>query len=305
MNGPQDQQPEDDEEGQREQEAVLLERMLPYMNRWDIVNLEEEIDGIVGQIKICLSCEDGKINLNKWYDFEKHAFVGANKAGQKSPRGRQPKQTDEYKEALNKVFTSIAQITKDQVDPKILINSLQRFLKDRTYQLLDVTELLSISEWEYFKDHVFYEPPLKEDDDTLKTRPIYLTDLFTIWTDEATLQPWLLSDSTLAVLGFPRAAGGDIMKREQSVAEWTKNFKKTAQWATDWDQTLGPVYGVHIKNVPKPLVGLFDPSFNPKVFSVISHGTIGGITQKVCAIIRKQAKGKDKVFFAAEKLYWI
>lgn len=58
-----------------EQTKQFLARILPIINRWQIFELQEKIDGIDGTLKICLMCEQGKINLNKVYDFEKKSFM--------------------------------------------------------------------------------------------------------------------------------------------------------------------------------------------------------------------------------------
>ena len=64
---------EKDQRGKKEFTG-FLERVLPNINRWQIFELKEEIDGIDGEVKICISCEDGKIDINKAFDFKKGKF---------------------------------------------------------------------------------------------------------------------------------------------------------------------------------------------------------------------------------------
>ena len=54
----------------------FLEKILPIINRWEIISLKEKTDNIDAEIKICIVCENGKININKLYDFNTHKFVG-------------------------------------------------------------------------------------------------------------------------------------------------------------------------------------------------------------------------------------
>ena len=57
---------------------------MPTLNRWQTFELTEEIDGLDGEIKLCITCEDGKLDLNQWYDFNKKKFIG----GEGTHRGK-------------------------------------------------------------------------------------------------------------------------------------------------------------------------------------------------------------------------
>ncbi len=285
----------------RPPQAVFLERILPGLNRWDKVQLQESIDGLDGEIKICLSCEEGKINLNQWYDFTKHEFKGAVK-----PAPGSESEDSGTVLALNYIFNKLAALTKDQVDPKVMMRDLERFLAERQQPLYDITELLILPSWKYFQNYVFYVPPVDSEEDSVQLhRPIYLTDLFTTYGRSSDLQPWLFSDSILAGLGFSRAVSDDIIKREQAVAEWTKQFQPQTNWLSEWGKTLGLVYSSDLSNVPNDLVAFFDNRFNPQFFSVIAQGQVGQVVQRVYAIIKKQPKNKAGIQYKIEKLYWI
>src|SRR5579859_3407887 len=60
----------------KDEKRSQLKKLLPALNRWLTFDLKEDIDGIDGQLKICISCEQGKLNLNTIYDFKKKKFVG-------------------------------------------------------------------------------------------------------------------------------------------------------------------------------------------------------------------------------------
>ena len=65
-----------------------MSRILPTLNRWQEFDLKEKVDGVDGQIKVCLMCEEGKINLNRIIDFEKGTFDGDGKIGMEADNAR-------------------------------------------------------------------------------------------------------------------------------------------------------------------------------------------------------------------------
>lgn len=305
---------------QKPKEQKLLEQILPSINQWDTVNLTQAVDGVDGKIEFCLSCEQGKINLNQLYDFDKHEFKDLKITVSAVQKDQNPKasakidnsleitdsKVSAYEQALELLFLQVSKITNQEQEPGQILASLLSFLRARQYQLLDVTELLEIPEFSYFKTHVFRERFEPSDPDQVQydQKNIYLTDLFTVHTNSARLEPWLLSDAILTILDFPRAGTGDIMKAMAAERPQIKNFKVNSRWQTDWDQTVGLMYGVKFNALPKLAVDLFDTRFNPRVFSVLSYGTASNITQGVLAIIKLQTQGKT-ASFVVEKLYSI
>ncbi len=299
----------------------FLTRVLPALNRWEKVVLTEQQDGIDGEIRICLSCEDGKINLNQIKDLDAKLKEKRTQAGQKSGLenakdrlfesaksqandSQAPNVTpqDKYLERiLIKIMNRLTQLTKGELESDKAASAIRNFLEQR--DLIDVTELLTLGELAYFRRHVFYEPLL--DDHSDQMRPVYLTDLFTTWSDSPYLQPWLLSDSVTALFGFPRAMGNDIMKRERNIQEWVRLFKENAQWATDWNASLGLVYGVDVQSLPKEALEMFDPKFQAQTFSVMVWATVSGVTQKLYAILKRSAQADKAASWGIAKLYWL
>ena len=47
---------------------VFLKQVLPHLNRWRVFTLQEDKEGVEGELKICLTCENGKININNIFD---------------------------------------------------------------------------------------------------------------------------------------------------------------------------------------------------------------------------------------------
>ncbi len=81
-------------------EKKLLARILPTLNRWQTFQLKENIEGIDAELRICLMCEEGKINLNLIYDFSQHKFHG------------QGKKQGDWKKFLQEIFQRIEKKNK-------------------------------------------------------------------------------------------------------------------------------------------------------------------------------------------------
>lgn len=278
----------EDKEGKQ-----LLENILPAINRWQKFTLKEEIDGLDGEIHICVSCEDGKIDINQLYDFEKHLFIDEGKP-----------ETDRKKIA-QKIFASIERVGSG----KGLFKAFEKFLKERHYKVDDVTELLMIKEFAVFKKNIFYEPPSLENGEKFKKgkRPLYLTDIFTTWSAKKTVEPWLFSDSLNGLLELERVVPDDKDRREKAVREWLENFKVKAQWSVDWDKALMPLYGKKVSSIPKEIMGILSTKFEPTVFSVLSYGKVGEVIQRLFAIIERRSSSDngDKHNIVIKKVYWL
>jgi len=272
---------------EQKNEVKLLAKILPSLNRWQTVNLNEANDGINGTIKFSISSENGKININQLYDFSKHKFIGAGATTQFNAQ---------------KFLTDISAKIRDYAQ-KDIFRGLQQFLQNRKFPLNDVTELLEIPEFAYFKDYVFYEPSSGEGK---QKRPIFLTDIFTTWTSSYKLQPWVLSDSVSDLFGLNRSQAGDMENRKKLTEQGIKNFKPNIQWKTEWDKVLKPIYGREFNTLNKQIEFLFESQFGPKTFSVVSYGTVGDVTQRIFAIVEIVTSGNNEVAVVKiKKLYWI
>ncbi len=276
--------PKDDPEKQ------FLKRVIPTLNRWQEFTLKENIDGIDGIVKIAICCEQGKLNLNQFFDFEQKKFKN------------EGKQTGDAKKILQEIFGSLKKFTGD----KDLFGVFEKFLKQRQYKLNDITELLEIPEFQHvFALTVFYEPPTK---DSKRKRPVYLTDLFTVWSDSDKLQPWVLSDSVCGMFNLKRAELQDSAKREKHITQMAKEFKGFTQNVSQiWDKQLQPLYGKDFKGLSKTIQELLAGQFEPTVFSVLSYGQVGGITQRIFAIIEKRNASSQNApdELVVKKLYWL
>ncbi len=274
-------------EQQGEEQKKLLAAVVPSINRWQNFEFTQEHDGIDGSLRVCIMCEQGKFNLNSFYDFSKKKFVDEDK-----PTG-----------GMKKVAEELFKRLKDFVGGKDLFPAFEKVLKERGYPFNDVTELFVSPEFTPFKNFIFYEPSQEK-----KAKPpVYLTDLFTVSTVTSRLEPWLLSDSVCAVLGLSRATGGEIKKRAEEINNVLKNFKPKINWTTEWDIFLKPLYDRDFTSLPKDINFLLESQFEPKTFSVLSYGKVGNITQRMLVIVEKHLMKKRSSAspFIIKRMYWV
>jgi hypothetical protein len=263
----------------------FLTRILPTLNRWQQFDLKQEVDGVDGQIKICLMCEEGKINLNRIVDIKKNVFQGGDKDG--------------WKPIIQELCKSIEKISKTSD----LFPALEKIVKDMQYPWNDATELITQKQFNTFKDILFYQPPTTKKQDT-----IYLTDIFTVWSSSDKLEPWLFSDSLNGLLGLPRVEVDDIKKRKEQIENWVKNFQVKANWQQDWQKIMVPIYGKELRSLPKNIDSMLSTTFAPRFFSVLACGKVGDVTQNMYAIIERNKRVQDKTIeydVTIKKIYWL
>lgn len=282
-------------------DTLLLETAIPTLNQWQEFPLKEEVDGVDGIIKIALCCEDGKINLNKIFDFQQKKFLGEKqeiKSTDQKKSAEKEQTSNDAKKILQEIFGNMKKFTQD----KNLFDPLEKFLKQREFPLNDPSELLEIPEFaQAFKQSVFYVPPEKN---ASAKRSIYLMDIFTVCSNHATLQPWFLSDSIAALYNLKRVESGEQEKRKQYVKDMFSTFTGFKQSVEQvWDKQLKFFYTKDFKSISQTTKQLLAP-VEPRVFSVLSYGVVGNITQKIFAILEKNSQDKTETF-VIKKLYWI
>lgn len=281
--------PQKPESGNIDPLIESIKKIVPQLNVWQEVKLTKEKEGLDGEIKVCIVCENGKIDINQWFDFTKKKFL--NEGAKDQPDAKKIMQT---------VFAGMKKYTND----KDLFELFEKFLKQRQYKLNDVSELFEIPEFaKIFKTTLFYEPPQKGDEKA--KRPIFLSDLFTVFSGQAALQAWLLSDSISAVLNFNRASS-DRDKRAKELEVLLKDYAKGMPPLQLWQKAIQTLYGREMKDIPKETVAMLNPKFEPTVFSVLCYGKVGAIVQKICAIIEKRKTTElNGAPFAIRRLYWL
>lgn len=287
----------------------FLKKVLPHLNRWQSFPLNEEVDGLDGELKICITCEHGKININEIFDFEKEDFK------------------QEYANLL-KVLEIRGKIAAGELYTKFV-----EFFKKRKKPLEDISELYEVQGIDTLD--IFYQPPaIPQGKDKAQANPrLALQDLFTVYTDNDQLEPLMLSDSVCAVFGLrrPLANDGERLKDrfEQTVEVFDKN------WGSNWNENwrfLQVLYDARPRLV-QDLGTVFSKQFGPEVYSVLSSGKVGDVEQRLLAVVQrvdvasvmspkdksdkkkeesndlsgesKDAQQQERYMFKVVKAYWI
>lgn len=261
---------------------------LPTLNRFVEYPLVKALDGIDGKIRVCVMAEEGKLDINAIYDYTKRTFTLLKETPEKS------------KMLMEQISKRIEEIT----GAKNIYKGLEKFLGDRTYPLLDVTELLAIPEFKVFAQRVYYKPSTEKD----QKPTMYLTDLFTIDSKKKTVSPWLFSESVRLALGMNPQNDKPTQERAKKVTEWLKNAKSDTITSTNWKQIIHNLYDIKEEEVSKDFFVLYDASSEPRIFSVLVEGIVGTITVRLYAIVeRVKAGDKNSSDYDVKirKLYWI
>jgi hypothetical protein len=270
--------PEEKKKRIKKELAIFLHRTLPYINRWKTYKLTEKIDGIDGELKLCISCEQGKIDINKVFDFKKKDFKPT------------------YKKLLSKL-----KFQKGKGTTKLFIKKLTNWLNKRGRPLDDLSELQNDDLLLQF----FYEPPVrtKKEKAAKPNKSLALQDIFTIWGSEK-LEALFLSDALCSIFGFRRPRAYDAKLRKETYKTIIKDFSPNLDENSEqyWKK-ITPLYE------PKSTFKIkdnkiFSPKFEPSIYSVLSSGTVGSVEQKLLAIIKK-IKRENVTTFKIIRMYWI
>lgn len=279
--------PEKEKDSEAEQEnkgedpkKEYYANLFSVINRWQVFKVNEnDFDVVDSELKIYISCEQGKINIDQLYNFKKDIFISDEVNGLKFA---------EY------LFSQLGQ----QVNQKKLLNAFEDFMKKRSYPLQDVSELLQAKKFVLFKQFLFNNPPernIQEKTDK-KNKIFHLMDIFTLETSSYKLDPLVLSESVCALLGFDRQSTIDGKK-------WVKDLPTgTVNWDSDWDAFLAPMYKKEYKTLSEEAKKLLTLQSDSLIFSVIVHANIGKLTQKMYAILHNDKKLNQ---YKIQKLYWL
>lgn len=272
----------------------FLSYLLTRLNRWQKFDIIAGGPTDRGTIDICLTSEDGKIDLNTIYDFKKHKFVGEDQ-----PSGGWKSIMMELSERLGKLIGS-----------ENLFSSLEKYLRLRKYAFNDVTELLAIDEFKPFGHRVYYEPITGQEVKKGKTG-LALTDIFTVYSGRSFVEPWLLSESIRTILELnPTIVDQKEDEQAAVIQEQVKNFKRINRWVNDWHTVMAPRYGKELQTLPKGIESVFSTIFDPQHFAVLSHGTFGSVTQRLYAVLERrrasQAQAGEKIYeVVVKRVYWL
>lgn len=284
-----EQQKKNDDALKKKHKTDMLKVLLSVQQRWQTFPLTYENDGIDAELKICITAEQGKFDINKWYNFEKGSFAAL-----------PGMQTEQFVKMLTE---RLAPFVKD----KNLFEPFKEFLHKQKRPFITPTEFLKDKAFWIFKDRLFYMPldtaAQQSNQNTgapaLKSS-LYLTDLLSVWGDK-TIDPWTLSPSVKTVLGLDPHA----RFTSEQVADVIKKVDLSKiNWQNDWDTYLKPLYQKEYKALPKELLPFLSSKFEPRVFSVLCYAKVGRVGQKLLAILEKSTVKKGEVI-TVKKLYWL
>ncbi len=258
------------EEDKKDPLIQHLQQVLPYVNRWRDFKLTEKADGIDGLIRVCITCESGKININQAFDFAKMEF--------KKP----------YEELLKGLEV------RGKMPMGEMLTRLTELFKKRKRKLDDISELLEIQGLRTLD--IFYRPPSKAAKGK-KSQPnteLALQDIFTTWSPDDKIDLLWMSDALCAIFGLRRPIADDPEVRKDRYKLFFENFKK--DMAQDWDanwKVLEHIYDQKPK-ILQSFKEIFTKVFGPKVFSVLSCGKVGPVEQYVLAVIREDVRQQEQ-----------
>jgi hypothetical protein len=242
--------------------------LFPQINQWQHFDLREQNDGVDGTLGVCITNEEGKININSLFDFKNKKFT-------------QEKLVD------------LLNLKLESFGIKDFKSHLEQFFKKRGSPLTIITELLEDDYFkDAFKDMIFYIPA--EDASTSKKK-IYLTDLFTTYTTpELKINPWFFSDSISQLFDLTRASLQKMEDRKKHIESLKNEFKTQYNWQSDFKKFLQPMYEKSLEQYISFLKT--DVVFN--YFSVLCKANFSGNTKKVYAILQKKERAQpDEIMY--------
>lgn len=278
-------------------EKVLLEKVLPVVNKPQKFNLEEVIQDYPIIIELIFFAESGKINLNGLFDLTQKKFYDEGVPGK------------DQKVFATWLFEKIAKITGK---PSLLQPFIEH-VKQRKIPFNDVTELLGIKEFaDCFAQAVFYEKKKQTQETDRKVAKLYLTDIFTVSSEHDTIQPWLLSPSLCALLDITeKESKQDQAEKKEDQKIDLSSFKLQADWATDWDAGLKQVYGISYDKIPEVVAGMFSKKFLATVFSVLAcvsnkvQDSENNDAVKIFAILKQIKLPDNSIAYDVIKIYQV
>ncbi|HAU30297.1 TPA: hypothetical protein DCW54_01545 [Candidatus Dependentiae bacterium] len=269
--------------------------LLAHNDIWQTIPLPDAEENARDRIDMRIALEDGKIDLNAFFDPKKKVFVFG-KTEEPNP----------FWDAVSRwVATSSPAVGEGE-----FFGFLKAALKERKEPLIDFTEIFSAPEFNKTYVSLFPTPPRdKEGQDAIIVSG--LADLFVFapfFDEKQCMQPPFLSNALVNVLELK-----PLPQEKDQREQWAKEFvkKKLAQdvqWPTAWDQLLASTYGKKYQELTakySQITSLFCSAARESMVSVISYGFVGGVTQGVYAVLRPY-QSKDKMTaYVVTRLYWI
>ncbi len=275
----------------------LLDKLLPVVNKTQkfmIKGIEKDFPVVVS---LTFFCESGKINVNGLYDLVENKFYDEGVEGK------------DQKVFATVLFDQIAKITGHPS----LLNAFAEYMKQRKLPFNDVTELLAIPEFATcFAQDIFYQQPTRKENEDAKNQKIFLTDIFTVASENDTIQPWLLSPSLCVLLGIaPSHHQQDGAGQQEDKKIDTSGFQPQANWAKDWDTTIKSIYEISYDKLPDAYKIKLAPTFAPTTFSLlisVEKEVVAGennMKKEMFAILKEKKLPDNSINYDVIKLYQV
>ena len=115
---------------------------------------------------------------------------------------------------------------------------------------------------------------------------IFLTDIFTVSTEQNTINPWLFSSSWCKIL--------DLKPKEKLSEEEKKKIfsqvAKTSNWESDWNKNLKDFYQKEYKDLAQEIKTILTTEFEVNIFSLLLKANIGETNSTIFTIVKSKAK---------------
>ena len=221
-----------------------------------------------------LGCEHGKINLNGLYDFKVASW-----------------QSNEKKLFCKAFFKLIEKYMKTQD----LFDLFEKYLKKRGAPFNDVAELFNIPEFTQIFPAQIVHGALGQD------KNLYLGELFTVCTDQDTINCVGLSRSFALLIGAKQENMIELLQQKEKLQEVIKLASSGEQGLANF---FDKVYGVDFKNIPQEFKSLLTMNFELNIFSIVLTASAQKIASTVYAIIKQQTSGAN-VTYDVMKVYQV
>ncbi len=256
---------------------TFLTHIFPALHTVGSFDVSKSCSDMKGILHLCIRSETGKININSLYDFRKKEFAYQGQAGDR-------------RKFCQWLFEKISKITHKPS----LFDVFEKYLKTRAQEFNDVVQLLEIPEFaQVFGSDVFFQI------DAGAQKRLFLTDIFTVFTDKETINPWFFSHSWRILLDMtPKALTSEEQKKVVS------SFKSTAHWDTDWQTSLKMLYQKEYADLPQEIKSLLTTECEANIFSLLLRATIGETIATIFVIVKKHMN-EDSLPFDILKIYQI
>jgi type II secretory pathway pseudopilin PulG len=250
-----------------------------YVDQVQTFSLTTDKEGLNGEIKLFITSEEGKINLNKLYNFEEKKYL-----------------VDKDNDAQKNIA-----LLNEPIHKNFGIENFDQILNQLLQKkpLEDVTQLINKT----FKGTLF------KDLDAVEKGQVALTDLFTLASPNNQLQPLYLSNSLSNILQLEKQ---ELSKEKRlEIVKKMGALKGQIQWQQQWKELLAPLYKKEYTGIPDVIKKSLASKIETTAFLVISYGKVDGghstqVVQKVCAYLEKVNIPETKtILYTVKRLYWL